>query len=131
MEDLRTWRGAAEGTHDTNPEVLVSHADAALTPRHRRRLARSVVEDGWSISCAAAVSNVARPTAERDRHGFFRHPQGVSRSWPHRSRRQLPSVAGHGVCAQELTDRAGDRLGTLHVEEVADPLDGPLLDVRH
>ncbi|MGY5894909.1 helix-turn-helix domain-containing protein, partial [Blastococcus deserti] len=43
----------------------MSHANAALTPRHRLRLARAVVEDGWSISYAAAVFNVAWPTAKR------------------------------------------------------------------
>ena len=64
-EDLRTWSGAAEGTHNTNPEVLVAHANAALTPRQRLRLARAVVEDGWSISYAAAVFQVAWPTAKR------------------------------------------------------------------
>ena len=49
--------------HD--PEVLVSHANAALTPRHRLKLARAVVEQGWTISYAAAVFNVAWPTAKR------------------------------------------------------------------
>jgi hypothetical protein len=33
-EDLRTWSGAAEGTHDTNPEVLVARADAAGIDAH-------------------------------------------------------------------------------------------------
>jgi hypothetical protein len=50
-------------THD--PEVLVCHANAALTPRHRLKLARAVVDDGWSISYAAAVFNVAWPTAKK------------------------------------------------------------------
>jgi transposase InsO family protein len=43
----------------------VAHANAALTPRHRLKLARAVVEDGWSVSYAAAVFNVAWPTANR------------------------------------------------------------------
>ncbi|MGY1712382.1 IS481 family transposase, partial [Geodermatophilus sp. SYSU D00758] len=37
----------------------MAHANAALTPRHRLKLARAIVEDGWSISYAAAVFNVA------------------------------------------------------------------------
>jgi transposase InsO family protein len=49
--------------HD--PEVLVAHANAALTPRHRLKLARAVVENGWTISYAAAVFNVSWPTAKR------------------------------------------------------------------
>ena len=43
----------------------MAHANAALTPRMRLRLARAVVEDGWSVSYAAAVFQVAYPTAKR------------------------------------------------------------------
>jgi transposase InsO family protein len=43
----------------------VAHANAALTPRHRLKLARAIVEDGWTISYAAAVFNVSWPTAKR------------------------------------------------------------------
>ncbi len=43
----------------------MSHANAALTPRHRLKLARAVVEGGWTISYAAAVFNVSWPTAKR------------------------------------------------------------------
>jgi transposase InsO family protein len=43
----------------------VAHANAALTPRQRLRLARAVVEDGWTIAYAAAVFQVAWPTAKR------------------------------------------------------------------
>jgi hypothetical protein len=41
----------------------VAHANAALTPRRRLRLARAVVEDGWTVSYAAAVFQVAYPTS--------------------------------------------------------------------
>jgi len=53
----------------------VSHANAALTPRHRLKLARAVAEDGWSVSYAAAVFNVSWPTAKRwaDRGGHPGH----------------------------------------------------------
>ena len=43
----------------------MAHANAALTPRQRLRLARAVVEDGWTIAYAAAVFQVAWPTAKR------------------------------------------------------------------
>jgi transposase InsO family protein len=43
----------------------VSHANAALTPRHRLRLARLIVEDGWPISRAAEFFNVSWRTAEK------------------------------------------------------------------
>jgi transposase InsO family protein len=72
----------------------VSHANAALTPRHRLRLARAVVEDGWSISYAAAVFNVAWPTAKRwaDRYRA-EGPAGMAdrSSRPHSSPRRTPA----------------------------------------
>jgi transposase InsO family protein len=43
----------------------VSHANAALTPRARLRLARLIVEDGWAIAQAAERFQVAWPTAKR------------------------------------------------------------------
>jgi transposase InsO family protein len=49
----------------SNREVLVVHANAPLTPRGRLRLARLIVEDGWSVAAAAARFQVAWPTAKR------------------------------------------------------------------
>ena len=43
----------------------MSHANAALTPRHRLRLARLIVEEGWSTSRAAEFFNVSWRTADR------------------------------------------------------------------
>jgi len=43
----------------------VSHSNAALTPRQRARIARLVVEDGWSISAAAEFFRVSWPTAAK------------------------------------------------------------------
>src|SRR3712207_5400802 len=43
----------------------MAHANAALTPRHRLKLGRAVVEDGWTVSYAAAVFNVSWPTANK------------------------------------------------------------------
>ena len=43
----------------------MSHANAALTPRARLRLARLVIDDGWSIAQAADLFQVAWPTAKR------------------------------------------------------------------
>jgi transposase InsO family protein len=72
----------------------VSHANAALTPRHRLRLARAVVEDGWSIAYAAAVFNVSWPTAKRwaDRYRQA-GPTGMTdrSSRPHRCPRRTPA----------------------------------------
>jgi hypothetical protein len=43
----------------------MSHANACLTPRGRLKLARCVVEDGWSLRRAAERFQVSVPTAQR------------------------------------------------------------------
>lgn len=43
----------------------MSHGNAALTPRQRLRLARQVVDDGWSVSAAAEFFRVSYPTAAK------------------------------------------------------------------
>jgi transposase InsO family protein len=43
----------------------MSHANAALTPRHRLRIARLIIDDGWAVSDAARYFNVSWPTAKR------------------------------------------------------------------
>jgi transposase InsO family protein len=52
-----------EPLHDQ--EAFVSHANAALTPKARLKLARLVVEEGWPIAQAARRYDVAWPTAKR------------------------------------------------------------------
>jgi transposase InsO family protein len=46
-------------------EVFVSHANAALTPRARLKLARLIVEEGWPVARAAERFDVSWPTAKR------------------------------------------------------------------
>jgi transposase InsO family protein len=43
----------------------VSHANAALTPRQRLRIARLIVDDDWTISAAADFFRVSYPTAAK------------------------------------------------------------------
>ena len=43
----------------------MAHANAALTPKHRLRLARLVVDDGWPPSRAAEFFNVSWRTADK------------------------------------------------------------------
>ncbi|MBK1789474.1 IS481 family transposase, partial [Prauserella cavernicola] len=66
----------------------MSHANAQLTPRARQRLARLVVEDGWSYAAAAAMFMVAARTARKwaDRYRA-EGPDGMAdrSSRPHRS----------------------------------------------
>lgn len=47
------------------PKASMSHRNAALTPRHRLKVARLVVEDGWPISEVAARFQVSWPTVKR------------------------------------------------------------------
>lgn len=42
-----------------------THANAALTPRHRLRLARLIVEAGWTVAKAAEFFNVSWRTADK------------------------------------------------------------------
>jgi hypothetical protein len=43
----------------------VSHANAALTLKHRLRIARLIVDDGWPVALAARQFNVSWSTAKR------------------------------------------------------------------
>jgi transposase InsO family protein len=49
----------------TNQEAFVSHANAALTPRARLRLAQLIVESGWTYAAAAKMFMVAPRTARK------------------------------------------------------------------
>lgn len=66
----------------------MSHACAALTPKARLRLARLIVEDGWSVAAAAKLFMVAWPTARRWELRFREHgPNGMNDNFirPHTS----------------------------------------------
>ena len=43
----------------------MSHANAALTPRARMRLAKLIVEEGWPVAVAAKMFLVSPPTARK------------------------------------------------------------------
>lgn len=43
----------------------MSHANAALTPRQRLRIARLIVDKGWTIATAADYFRVSWPTAAK------------------------------------------------------------------
>jgi len=57
----------------------VSHGNAALTPRQRLRLARKVVEEGWSVAAAAEYFRVSYPTAAKWSKRFVElGPEGMA-----------------------------------------------------
>ena len=74
--------------HALAQEAFLSHANAALTPRQRVRIARLIVDDGWPIRHAALFFHVSWPTAKRwaDRYAAM-GPEGMQdrSSRPHRS----------------------------------------------
>lgn len=67
--------GLVEGF--TNSEVLLSHANATLTPRGRLALARCVVDDGWSLRRAAERFQVSPQTAGRWAGRYRQVPAGT------------------------------------------------------
>lgn len=64
----------------------MSHANAALTPRHRLIVGRLVVDEGWPVSEVAARFQVSGPTVKRwaDRYRTGQSMRDRS-SRPHRS----------------------------------------------
>jgi transposase InsO family protein len=71
----------------------MSHANAALTPVQRLRLARLIVDDDWTIAQAAAFFHVSWPTAKRwsDRYRAMGKAGMIDRSSrPHRSPNRTP-----------------------------------------
>ena len=60
----------------------MSHGNAALTPRQRLRLARKVVEEGWSVAAAADYFRVSYPTAAKwSKRLVELGPEGMA-AWP-------------------------------------------------
>jgi transposase InsO family protein len=100
-------------------EVFVSHANAALTPRARLRLARLVVDHGWSIARAAERYDVSWPTAKRwaERYRQAGEAGMADRSSrPHRSPRRTPAPVVRKIVHLRWKQRLGpvqiaDRVG--------------------
>jgi len=97
----------------------VSHANAALTPRARLRLARLVVDDGWPVARAAERYDVSWPTAKRwaDRYRVA-GAQGMAdrSSRPHRVANRTPAPLVRRIVHLRWRKRLGpvaiaDRLG--------------------
>ncbi|MGH1565831.1 IS481 family transposase, partial [Mumia sp. DW29H23] len=96
-----------------------THANAALTPRARLRLARLIVDDGWSTARAAERYDVSWRTAKRwaDRYRD-EGPEGMvdRSSAPHRQPNRTPAP----VVRKIVHLRWKQRLGPV---EIADRLD--------
>jgi transposase InsO family protein len=98
----------------TNQEALVSHANAALTPKARLRLAELIVEDGWSPSAAAKMYMVSTPTARKWAARF--RTEGAAGMQDRSSRpRSCPHKTSETVVRQIVRLRWRRRLGPVQI----------------
>ncbi|WP_175010059.1 IS481 family transposase [Cellulosimicrobium sp. TH-20] len=96
----------------------MSHANAALTPRARLRLAQLVVDRGWTYTAAARMFMVAPRTAKKwaDRY----RGEGAAGMGDRSSRpRTCPTKTGPDLVRQIVRLRWRHRLGPV---QIADPL---------
>ena len=88
----------------------MSHANACLAPAGRLRLARCVVDDGWSLRRAAERFQVSVPTAARWAAGYREAgAAGMNdrSSRPHRCPPQPPPAPSGGSCKLRWLRRWG------------------------
>jgi transposase InsO family protein len=88
----------------------VSHANAALTPVQRLRLARKVVDDGWTVAAAADYFGVSWRTADRwSRRYVEMGVEGMQdrSSRPHSSPNRTPQVLVRKVVHLRWKQRLG------------------------
>jgi len=102
------------------------HANAALTPKARLKLARLIVEDGWPIVRAAERFQVAWPTAKRwaERYRQLGEAGMVDRSSrPHRTPARTPQPLvrkivhlrwKHRLGPVAIADKVGLAASTVH-----------------
>lgn len=92
----------------------MSHGSAALTPRHRLRLARKVVDEGWSVAAAADFFRVSYPTAAKWARRYVElGPEGMvdRSSRPH----SHPNRTSQAVVKKIVHLRIKKRLGPVQI----------------
>lgn len=88
----------------------MSHANAALTPRARLKLARLVVDQGWPIARAAERYDVSWPTAKRWAERYQRLGEAGmadASSRPHRSPNRTPQPVVRKIVHLRWKQRLG------------------------
>lgn len=88
----------------------MSHANAALTPSHRARIGRLVVEEGWSVAEAARFFRVSYPTAAKWARRYAEMGrQGMEdrSSRPHHSPNRTPQVLVRKIVHKRIKTRRG------------------------
>lgn len=92
----------------------MSHANAALTPRARLRLARLIVDDGWPIPVAAKMFLTSPPTARKWAARF--REEGVAGMADRSSRpRSMPTKTPPDVMKRIVKLRWRRRLGPVQI----------------
>ena len=92
----------------------MSHANAALTPKARLRLARLIVEDGWKSSDAAKLFMVSTVAARK--WAARLRAEGPAGMQDHSSRpRSCPHQTPDRVVRQIITLRWRHRLGPVQI----------------
>ena len=98
----------------TNQEAFVSHANATLTPITRLRLAKLVIESGWTYAEAAKMFMVSPPTAKKWAERY-RH-EGVAGMVDRSSRpRHSPTKTSPAVVRKIVRLRWRRRLGPVQI----------------
>jgi hypothetical protein len=88
----------------------MSHANAALTPRQRLRVARLIIDQGWPVSRAPELFNCSWPTAKRwaERYAAMGEPGMTDRSSsPHRVANRTPQQLVRKVVHLRWKQRPG------------------------
>ncbi len=88
----------------------MSHANAALTPRARLRLARLIVDEGWPVARAAERYDVSWPTAKRWAERYRADGPAAMRdrsSRPHRSPTRTPQPLVRKIVHLRCKQRLG------------------------
>lgn len=88
----------------------MSHGNAALTPRQRLRLARQVVDDGWSVAAAADYFRVSYPTAAKWARRYVElGPEGMAdrSSRPHSHPNKTPQRLVKKIVHLRIKKRLG------------------------
>lgn len=107
---MRAFRFGVDCDVYTNRKALVPHRNAPLTETGRLRLARCVVEDGWTLRRAAERFQVSPTTARRwaDRYRELGEAGLSDRSSrPHRSPRRTPTRTERRIIKVRLLRRWG------------------------
>ena len=88
----------------------MSHGNAALTPRQRLRLARQIVDDGWSVAAAAEFFRVSYPTAAKWARRYVElgsEGMGDRSSRPHSQPRKTPQQLVRKIVHLRIKKRLG------------------------